>query len=229
MNKNEIESLRAVKLFALLSDEELQLIAGRTAIREFRKNETILQEDATNNFMYGIVSGRVKVSRMSEDGKETIIALHPAGEFFGEVSLIDGKTSPARVIAEKNSKIMILSRENFYSLIYENRKFLDALLQVLCAELRESWDRINILSFNNAAERIRMFLSSLIPKYGETEGTEITLKVKLTHQDLGNMTGISRETVTRVIDKLQKDRELSIDENKLIHLKEKFFQRQDAK
>ena len=225
MEKEEIESLRAVKLFSLLSDEELQLIAGRIVMREFKKNETILQEDATNNVMYGIVSGRVKVSRMSEDGKETIIAFHPAGEFFGEVSLIDGKTSPARVIAETNSKIMILSKENFYSLVYENRKFLDTLLQVLCSELRESWERINILSFNNAAERIRLFLTSLIPKYGETVGAEITLNIKFTHQDIGNMTGISRETVTRVIDKLQRDEEVLVDEHKLICLQEKFFQR----
>jgi CRP-like cAMP-binding protein len=229
MEEKEVEFLRAVKLFSLLSDKELQLIAGKLVMREFRKNETILQEDATNNFMYGIVSGRVKVSRMSEDGKETIIAFHPAGEFFGEVSLIDGKTSPARVIADTNSKIIILSKENFYSLVYESRKFLDALLQILCSELRESWNRINILSFNNATDRIRMFLSSLSAKYGKETGTEITLNLKLTHQDIGNMTGISRETVTRVIDKLQKDAEIIIDEHKLIHLKEKFFQGEVAK
>ena len=95
----KIDFLRNIKLFSSLSDEELIIISSKVFIEEFRKNEVILQEEDTNEFMYIILFGNVKVTQTTKEGKEIILSMHKSDDFFGEISLIDGKTSPATVTA----------------------------------------------------------------------------------------------------------------------------------
>ena len=175
--------------------------------------------------MYLIVFGKVKVVRTNEEGKETIFAMHQSGDFFGEMSLIDGKTAPATVIATDDSLIAIISKDNFYSLLLTQEKILDQLLQVLCSRLRESWKRIEMLNFKYASQRIRMLFLILSERYGEEASEGLTLNITLTHQDIADMAGLTRETVTRIIDKWQKDGEITILKNKVIHLGPEFLQK----
>jgi CRP/FNR family transcriptional regulator, cyclic AMP receptor protein len=223
--KTEIALLRNILLFSSLTDEELALISGKMRIKQFRKNETILHEEDTNEYMYTIMSGKVKVIQTSEDGRETILAMHKSGDFFGEMSLIDGKTMPATVLALEDTLTAIISKKDFISLITSQEKVLEKLLIMLCTRLRESWSKIQMLNFNSATDRIKMLFTMLCGEYGEKcpEGT--TLNLKLTHQDIANMVGITRETVTRVIDKWQKDNELTMLKNKVILLHSDFFKK----
>lgn len=220
-NQEKIESLKRVELFSSLSDDELYEIAKRVVIRAFRKNETILFESDTNEYMYIILDGEVKAVQTTEDGKEIILAMHHAGELFGEISLIDGKTIPARVVALKDSRTVIISKREFFSLV-ENRRIRDRFLQILCTRLRHSWEVIQMLNFNNASQRVRMLLLLLSQKYGKKTDGEVVLNVKLTHQSIAEMTGLTRETVTRVIDKWQREGHVTILKDKRIYLKSGF-------
>jgi CRP/FNR family transcriptional regulator len=217
--------LLKTQLFASLTDDEYDLIRDKVVVKQFKKNETILYEEDTNEFMYMIMSGKVKVVRTTVDGKEIIFAVHQLGEFFGEMSLIDGKTTPASVVATENSKIAIISKKDFYSILFLQNKVIKNLLEILCARLRKSWDTIQLLTFNNASERTKMLFLMLSDEYGEKKSEGIILNIKLTHQDISDMTGLTRETVTRVIDKLQKNKEIIILKNKYICLTTKFLQR----
>ncbi len=225
MENQKIEMLKRIKIFSSLTGEGLDSISGDIILKQFKKNKIILHEEDTNVFMYVILSGKVKVTRTNEEGKEVILAMHQADDFFGEMSLIDGKTVPATVVAIEDSDIMIISRKSFHSMIFSNRKVLEELMQILCSRLRESWDRIDILSFNNASQRIKMLFILLADKHGKKTDKGTTLNVKLTHQDIANMTGISRETVTRVIDKLQRDKDITVLKDKFMHLSHNFLQR----
>jgi CRP/FNR family transcriptional regulator len=122
MGKYEIESLRNIQLFSSLSDEELRLVSDKLVLKRFRKNEIILQEEDTNEYMYIILDGKVKVIQTTEDGKEILLAIHQSGDSFGEMSLIDGKTSPATVIATENSSAAIISKKDFYSILETQEK-----------------------------------------------------------------------------------------------------------
>ena len=225
MIKNESALLRNVQLFSSLTDQELLQISEKIRIKTFRKNETILHEEDTNEYMYTILSGKVKVIQTSEDGKETILAMHKTGDFFGEMSLIDGKTMPATVLAMEETLTAIISKQEFILLISMQGKVLEKLLIILCTRLRESWNKIQMLNFNNAAQRIKMLFSMLSVEYGEKGVDAITLNIKLTHQDIANMAGITRETVTRVIDKWQKDKEITVLKNKFIRFHPDFFKK----
>jgi CRP/FNR family cyclic AMP-dependent transcriptional regulator len=219
----KIDFLRNIKLFSSLSDEELYHISSKVLIEEFKKNEVILQEEDTNEFMYIILFGNAKVTQTTMDGKEIILSIHKSDDFFGEISLIDGKTSPATVTATDNSLIAIVSKKDFYSLIFNQSKVLENLLKILCSRLRDSWKRIELLNFKNATDRIKMIF--LILSYDNSQKTDegILLNIKLTHQNIADMTGLTRETVTRILDKWQSSGEITVLKNKLIHLNQVFL------
>jgi CRP/FNR family transcriptional regulator len=221
--EQRIESLKKVELFDSLNYEELRQITGTMAIKTFKKNEVILYEEDTNQFMYIILDGEAKVIQVTEDGKEIILAMHGTGDFFGELSIIDGKTAPASVVAMKHSITAIISKKDFFSLMVSQPKVLQKLLLILCTRFRESLGMIQMLNFNNALQRIKTLLLNLSDKYGEEEKEVTVIRIKLTHQNIAEMTGMTRETVTRAIDKLQKDGEITILKDRLIRLTQSFF------
>jgi CRP/FNR family transcriptional regulator len=223
MPKYEIESIKNIPLFASLTDEELRHVGDKLVVKRFRKNEIILQEEDTSEYMYIILNGKVKVIQTTEDGKEILLAIHQSGDFFGEMSLIDGKTSPATVIATENSTAAIISKKDFYSLIETLKKVLNNLLLILCSRHRESWEKIQMLNYKNASHRIKILFLMLSDKYGEKTAEGVTLNIKLTHQEMAEMTGMTRETVTRVIDRWQREGGINVLKNKFIHLSANFL------
>ena len=216
-------ALKDIELFSGLSEGELGLVAAKMNIRKFKRNEVILHEEDTGGFMYVVLSGKVKVMQVTEEGRETILAFHKTGDFFGEMSLIDGKTVPASVVALESSKVAIVAKQDFYSLLFVHNTFIIQLLRILSSRLREAYERIQILSFNNAAQRIRMLFIMLSGMYGGEETEKgIRLGIKLTHQNMADMTGIARETVTRVINKAQKEKDILF-EGKAIYLNPEYL------
>jgi CRP/FNR family transcriptional regulator len=210
--------LKDIALFSSLTDKELHQIRTHIVLKEFKKNRMILHEEDTSEFMYIIVRGKVKISRAGKEGKEMVLSMHGSGEFFGEMSLIDGKTVPASVSAVEDSLVAIISKDHFYSLLYSQQKVLENLLKIFCSRLRESWKRIQMLNFNDAAQRIKMLFLMLSENYGKKTAEGTTLQIKLIHQDIADMTGLTRETVTRVLDKWKRGGEITINKNKHIHL-----------
>ena len=223
--KHRANLIKRTQLFSSLTDAELDELVNKMIVKQFKKNETILYEEDTNEYMYIILLGKVKVVRTTEDGKEIILAIHQSGSFFGEMSLIDGKTAPASVIATEDSLISIISKTDFFAIIFSQNKITKNLLEILCDRLRKSWDTIQLLNFNNAAQRTKMLFLMLADEYGEKTPEGIILNIKLTHQDISDMTGLTRETVTRVIDKFQKNKEITILKDKYIRLSSNFLKK----
>jgi CRP/FNR family cyclic AMP-dependent transcriptional regulator len=223
MGKNEIEHMKKIQLFSSLTDDELQQIKDKLSLKRYKKHEVILFEEDTTEYMYIILNGRVKVVQTTEDGKEILLAMHHSGEFFGEMSLLDGKTSPATVVATEDSAVAIISRQEFSLLIKAQKKVLDNLVLILCSRLRDSWEKIQLLNLKNASQRIKILFLMLSDRYGEKTAEGVTLNIKLTHQEIAEMTGMTRETVTRVIDRWQRDGEISVLKNKFIHLSSNFL------
>jgi CRP/FNR family transcriptional regulator, cyclic AMP receptor protein len=217
-----IEGLKNNSLFFSLSAEELSDIRRKIIIKKIAKNEIILREEQTSEFMYIILDGAAKVVQTTDAGKEIIMTMHKSGDFFGELSLIDGKTAPAAVRATRDSLIAIISKREFFSLLLSQNKVLENLLRILCDRIRESMKKIQILNFNNAAQRIKMLFMMLSESHGEQVKEGTVLKIKLIHQDIADMTGLTRETVTRILDKWRKSGEIQILKNKYILLMPEF-------
>jgi CRP/FNR family transcriptional regulator, cyclic AMP receptor protein len=222
IDKNLIRFLEKIELFASLTEEELHLISAKFIIKQILKNEIILYEEDTNNFMYMILSGKLKVVQTTSDGKEIILAIHQSGQTFGEISLIDGKTSPATVVAAEDSLIVLVPKKDFHEILANHSKVLYNLLNILCSRLRDAWDKSRILTCKIPDERIRSLFLMVSLQYGEktTDGT--LLNIALTHQDIADMTGLTRETVTRILNKWQNLGKITIMKNKFIRLNSNF-------
>lgn len=223
MERRPAERLREFPLFSSLSDEDFGQMVSRLTIRHFKKNEIILHEDDTSSYMYVILDGRVKVVQTTADGKEIILAVHQTGNFFGEMSLIDGKTAPATVVALRESAVAIISKREFHATLLSNKTVLNNLLLILCGRLRDSWHKIQMLNLRSAAQRVRSLLLSLSHEHGVRGDDGITLQMKLTHQDIGDMAGLTRETVTRVIDRWLEQGDVAVRKDRSIHLNDSFL------
>jgi len=219
---NVLECVRRIELFSSLTEAELRQIVAKMTVKRYRKNEIVFYEEDSNRYMYMILRGKVKVMQTTEEGKEVILAFHRSGEFFGEISLIDSRTSPAIVVATEESVIAVISRGVFLSILHTQGKVLDVMLQILCGRLRDSWERIQILSFSNASQRIRMLLHMLSDEHGRKVKNGTVLNMRLTHQDIANMTGIARETVSRILFKWSKDGYVEVLKNRALLLSDRF-------
>ena len=120
----KVDQIRRVPLFSTLTDEEFDRLKHIFVLRAYRKNQIIFLEEETGTYMYLVLSGKVKVSKAGASGKETILAIHRAGDFFGEMSLLDGKTAPATVSAMEDSKIISVSGADFHKYLMHNEKVM---------------------------------------------------------------------------------------------------------
>jgi CRP/FNR family transcriptional regulator, cyclic AMP receptor protein len=222
---SSIPVLRSIPFFAGLADEEISHLNQIISRKSFSKNKIILMEEDTANYMYIIFSGKVKVIQLSRDGREKILTHHKKGDFFGEMALIDGKTSPATIMAVEDTDIGLITKADFETYILKNEKVLRELTTMLCMRLRESWLMIRVLSFADAEQRVRATLKLLSTQYGvnDLQGTIITLK--LTHRDIASYSSVSRETATRLLDRFSKDGEIEILDSKNIRIRPSFLKK----
>ncbi|MEJ2082624.1 MAG: Crp/Fnr family transcriptional regulator [Acidobacteriota bacterium] len=189
-------------MFSELPDEDLEGIAALFRERRYRKNDIIFMEEDTGQYMYLVKEGRVKVTRLLPNGKEMILAFHETGEYFGEMALIDGGTTPASVTAVLPTTIFVMGAKEFSNLL-EHPKTNRVILKTLCNRCRDAWAQIEVLTFHNADARVRMAFHQLVKKRGVETDNGYMIPMKLTHKELSDIVGISRETATRVLSHLQ--------------------------
>jgi CRP/FNR family transcriptional regulator len=198
------DTLKNIPLFQKMSEQELSRIKPYLRKRTYKKKEVIFLEEDTNQYMYIILEGRVKVIRNGENGRSQLMSIHKAGDFFGEMSLIDSMTEPATVIAKEDCTLIIISKRDFKKLLLY-REFSEQLLEILCKRLRSAWARMEWLTLVNASEKVKMVLKFLAENHGHEENGRIKIKIRLTHEELGELAGISRETISRELNKLKKE------------------------
>jgi CRP/FNR family transcriptional regulator len=159
------------------------------------------------------------------DGKEHIVAIHKKGDFFGEMALLDGKTSPASVVALEDTQIVIISKRDFEEHLLKNAKISRQVMLILCSRLREAWMMIKVLSLPSAEDRVRAVLRILSGYYGFRDSRGIVISSKFTHQNLADYSHLARETVTRLMNRFITEGEIEIIENRDIVLKASFIEK----
>lgn len=225
MKARQNNIIKTIPLFTTLSQEEISQLEQIIIKKHFKKNEIIVLEEDTLKYMYIVYSGKVKVEQISEEGKEHILAIHKKGEFFGEMSMLDGKTSPATVVAMEDAEIGMITKNDFERHLLKNDKVKKEIMSLLCQRLREAWLRLKVIRFADAEQRVMAVLKLISAQYGvkDMRGTIITLR--LTHEDIANYASLSRETVTRIIDRFLREGAIESLERKYILLKPPFFKK----
>ncbi|KPK91724.1 Crp/Fnr family transcriptional regulator [bacterium SM23_31] len=191
--------LRDIPLFAELNDEELTKLAGCLQTKEYKKDSTVVSETDEGSTLFIINKGQVKISRTSESKKEVILAILGEGDFFGEMSLLDGLTRSANVITIKDSELFLLRREDFLVLTEKNPQIAVGLLKELAFRLRKSDAQIKSLSLFDAAGRVATALIQIAEDTGTIKDGVVRIQNLPSQQDLANIAGTSRETISRVL------------------------------
>jgi CRP/FNR family transcriptional regulator len=218
--------ISSIPFFSTLVPEEVEQVERLFKKRHYAKEQIVLYEEDTSNYMYLIYSGKVRVVKLNEEGKEQIITIHKRKDFFGEMSLLDGKTSPATIIAHEDAVIGFLAKSDFDEHLLGNEGIRRKIMDLLCDRLRESWEMIKILSFNaeNAQDRVVSLLERLGELYGISDDRGRIVGVKLTHQQMASYASVTRETMSRVLRNLEKSGMISVLEDKAILLNRQFYE-----
>lgn len=192
-----LESLRLIPLFSAVSDDDLASIASLLIERRFPKHKTIVEEGLAGDYMYVIREGRVKVTKLSGDGREKILEMLDSGAFFGEMSLLDNAPRSASVKALTDVRILALARNDFLNVLRRSPDLALAVIREITQRLRQQDEQASSLSF----QRVRQRTMGLLVRLAREESTAPDRRAtpSLTHQQIADMIGTSRETVTRAI------------------------------
>lgn len=215
--------LKGIPFFASFEPQEFDAISRLVVFKHYSRGEVVLFEEDTAQYMYIVLSGKVRVIQVSSEGRERLLAIHKRGDYFGELALFDGKTSPATVIAMEESDVGLLSKQNFDHLVFSNEKILQQFLTTLCLRLRESLMMLKIMSFADAEERVRLVLEYLSRLYGVKDQRGVLVSLKLTHKDIANYAAVSRETVSRLMKRLTHEGAIEILDKRYILVKPAFM------
>ena len=213
MGESQLES---IPLFADLDDETLTNLDQILTFQRYKKNSLIIFEADFGLNLYIINKGRVKISQISEEGGEVILAILGEGEFFGELSVIDGLSRSATVTALDNVELLVMKRDDFLSALEKHPQISVFLLKELASRIRKSDAQIKSLSLRNAKGRVATTLIRLAEDIGRIKNGKVSIPELPLQRDLANIAGTSRETISRVIAALEKEGHCYKKENALI-------------
>jgi CRP/FNR family transcriptional regulator, cyclic AMP receptor protein len=207
--------LKSVPIFSGLDSERLSQISLRGSRKFYKRDATVLSENEAGSALFVIISGKVKVSRGIEEGKEIILAILNESDFFGEMAILDGLNRSAGVIAIEETELFIIQRTDFLNLLQEHPEISVALLQELTRRLRISDMKIKSLSLRDAEGKVAVIILQLADDIGTIRQGKVEIDSLPFQYDLANMAGTSRETISRTIHTFVKRGQIELEGNKL--------------
>ncbi|HZW38255.1 MAG: Crp/Fnr family transcriptional regulator [Syntrophothermus sp.] len=211
----ETNFLSYVPIFSGLDDDTLEKIAKLGIKQRYRRDSTILFEEESGAALFIIMEGKVKVSRVSSDGREVILTILNDSDFFGEMSIIDGQTRSANITAMEDTEIFIIQRNDFLDLLQSHPDIAIALLQEMTMRLRSADTKIKSLSLKDAEGKVATVILQLADDMGKIRQGQVEID-KLPYQhDLANMAGTSRETISRTLHLFARKGLVELDGSKL--------------
>ena len=185
-------------LFSELAPEDLRLICECGATKTYPRHSIIINEGDLSDTLYIILTGKAKVYVSEADGREVTLSILGPGEFFGELSLIDEAPRSASVATLESTSLSLVSKVGFQQCIKKNPEIALKLMRVLSHRIRSLTESVKSLALLDVYGRVARTLETLaITKNGAQ-----VVEQRLTHQDIANMVGASREMVSRIMKEL---------------------------
>lgn len=197
-NKHEIIKLLSSSfLFSGLNDEEFEKIAAFAKVKKISGDKTVFSKGDPGNSMFAVISGRLKVQNISEDGKSLIMGFLEPGAVFGEIAVLDNKPRTASILSVEPSELLVIDRAPFMRFLETYPSVAIKLMMAICERLRTTDEFLENLVFMSVTSRLARMLRILADKYGVAtpSGTEISMKIS--QGELANLIGTSRESVNK--------------------------------
>ncbi len=197
---SNLDLLRRVPLFSLLTVAQAELISGAVIKRRFKRGEALVEQGQKSDALFILLMGRARVMTCDSRGREVILATLSQGDYLGEMSIIDNEPHSATVRAEVQTDVLMLGRAEFARCLTENASMSLVVMRGLVKRLRHADRKIESLALLDVYGRVAHALLDFA--VADAQG-QLLVKDKISRQDLAKMVGASREMVSRVMKDLE--------------------------
>jgi CRP/FNR family transcriptional regulator len=211
-----LKNLKKSDLFKTLSDDELKELEPYLAAVSYRKKETIFSEGEPPEWFYIVVKGKVKVTKLSHEGKEIILEVISPHDIFGGVAVLRNFPYPANAVAMEDSEILKISRKNLMRLVDRFPNLMYCIALQLGDRMKSSYDSLKNIALERVEARIAALLLKLSNKVGVHTDEGVLIDMRLTKQDVADMVGTTVETSIRTFSKFKKQGLVTDTEGKII-------------
>lgn len=218
--KTKLWYLKRINLFSGMSETEMKELENITRMEAIKKREPIYLPGDPGDSVFLLKSGKVKVSKGSEDGREITIAILEPGEIFGEVEVLDDSLRDTIAEALDDTYICVIKREDFESLLKRRPDLSFKLTKLMGLRLKRIESHIENLVFKDVPARLAHLLLDFSKKFGVKEGDGIRIGLRITHQEIANLIGSTRETVSMTLGEFRRRGFIALEGRKILILKE---------
>ena len=199
--------LENFSMLKVLSKEEKEKLDSMAEMRNAPKKQVLYFPTDSSNSIYLLKAGKVKISRLTPDGKEIILTILGPGEVFGEMGITGQQEREEIAEVTDDAIICVVDINDLQHMMKDNPKFNTEILKFIGFRLKRVQNRLESLIFKNAEQRIRSLIKELAEDHGRAIGGDENyreVKLGLTHEDIARLTATSRQTVTSQLNELEK-------------------------
>ncbi|NGM84583.1 Crp/Fnr family transcriptional regulator [Paenibacillus sp. 7124] len=212
---------RKVPIFASLTDQDLSRIGAMIKHRKYDKGQALILEEQPSDTLFIIRRGHVKLSKMTPQGKEQILRILTAGEFFGELSIFGGgELSNFSAYALQDTAICKLTRADMETIITANPDISLRLLKAVTQRLAHTENLAQSLATKDPEIRIAHMILELGVKYGKQRDGGLDIQLPLSREEMANYVGVTRETISRKFARFEELKLIKLIGNKRLVLKD---------
>ncbi len=208
--------LKKIDLFKNLPDEELKELEPYLVTSRYRKKEDIFFEGGQPEWFYIVSKGKVKITKISHEGKEIILEIISPTDIFGGVAVIRGFPYPANAVAMEDTEVLKISRKNLMRLVDRFPNLMYCIALQLGDRMKSSYDSLKNIALERVEARIAALLLKLAGKVGVETKNGLLIDMRLTKQDVADMVGTTVETSIRTFSKFKKDGLVTDEDGKFV-------------
>ncbi|MDA8169691.1 MAG: Crp/Fnr family transcriptional regulator [Nitrospiraceae bacterium] len=208
--------LKKIGIFQGMSEEDLKSIAPRFKTEKSKKRDILFSEGDPPGWFYIVLEGKVKITKLSQEGKEIILEIIPPLDVFGGVAVIRGIPYPANAVAMEDSVLLRISREDLMQVLGKFPGITFEIFKNLGTRLQDSHESMKNIALEKVVSRVASLLLKLADKSGTETPGGVSIDMKLTKQDIAEMVGSTVETSIRTMSRLKKTGVLEEKDGKII-------------
>jgi len=217
--KSKLWYFENFSLLDVLCNKEKEFLDQKAVMRSAPKNKILYFPEDVSNSIYLLKQGRVKISKMAENGKEVILTILGPGEVFGEMSITgQGKREEIAEVMD-DAVICIINISDLQTMMEKNFRFNMQLTKFIGFRLKKIQNRFESMVFKTSEERIRSFIRELADEHGKiinNNPNQRKIFLRLTHEDIAKLTATSRQTVTTIFNELEKKNIIAYNRSKIL-------------
>jgi len=195
---------RSSDFLARISETDRAALLALSARKDLRKGELIYKAGDPSTHVYFLETGRAKIFYLNPTGKEVVLWMCMPGELFGVTEIFQAhKRQTAAQIAE-HAQLLMVTREAFLGFIQERPHLAMGVMELLANRMRDLGNMVKELVANDVTGRVVNLIARLGARYGRRQGDEVVLDMNITHQEIADMIGTSRQTVTTTLNMLKR-------------------------